>query len=657
MKNSTLLAGPRRVVVDRIHPAVNDGNFPVKRVLGDFIEIRAHVFADSHDIVGVEVRIASLTTDYVDTVPMHGLDNDEWIANARLPEIGLYEYSVVGYIDHFASWHSGFLKKADSGAPVDVELLIGSELLLAASRRAKGDERKQLAAWGKALADTSVSVEERIGLARRPEVRDLAVGFPDYSLSTASDRQMLLIERERAAFSTWYEYFPRSCSDDGQRHGTFADAETRLPEIAKLGFNVVYFPPVHPIGEKFRKGKNNALVAGEDDVGSPWAIGSKEGGHKAIHSELGTLDDFKQFIARSEKLGLEVAMDIAFQCAPDHPWVVEHPGWFRWRPDGTVQYAENPPKKYQDILPINFETEDWQALWEELKSVFEYWIEVGVKIFRVDNPHTKSFEFWRWCILEIKKEFPEVIFLAEAFTRPKRKYRLAKGGFTQGYTYFTWRNHAWDMREYLTELTQSETKEYFWPNFWPNTPDILHEDLQRGNRATFMGRYILAATLSSNIGIYGPAYELMDREPFPGKEEYNNNEKYQLKAWNWDAPGNLKAEIARVNEIRNCHPALQRTFNLFFGECDNPNILCYLKQNFDRSDQILVIVNMDWNHPQAGTVSVPLHHLGFGSDGEYLVVDLYDPARTRYRWRGSHNYVKLDPRIRPAHIFKVSRLG
>ena len=463
----------------------------------------------------------------------------------------------------------------------------------------------------------------------------------------------MLIERELAAFSAWYEYFPRSCVFDGVTHGTFKDAAKQLPLIHEMGFNIVYFPPIHPVGREFRKGKNNTLTPGVDDVGSPWAVGAKEGGHKSIHPELGTLEDFRGFLDEAEMRGMEVALDIAFQCAPDHPWVKQHPQWFRWRPDGTVQYAENPPKKYQDILPINFESEDWENLWDELKSVFEFWIEQGVKVFRVDNPHTKSMEFWRWCILNIKAKHPEVIFLAEAFTRPKRKYFLAKGGFTHGYTYFTWRNTATELRAYVEELTQTEAKEYFWPNFWPNTPDILHADLQSGNRATFIGRYVLAATLSSNIGIYGPAYELLDHEPYPCKEENNHSEKYQLKAWDLDKPGNIRAEIARVNALRNQHEAFQRTFNVLFIPCNNSHIIAYLKQNFDKTDRFIVVVNMDWENKQVGTLDLSPEHLGLAHEGSLRLVDQFAWSPKEYLWKGTNPYLELDPKKSPAHIFQI----
>lgn len=646
---------PQRAVIDFVKPSVDGGAFPFKRVLWDRVTFRAGVIADSHDLLTVEFRIRKAATRKWDSFKMWPVGNDEFVCDYDLNEIGLFEYEVAAAIDHFGSWASGFAKKVDSGTDVSVDLLIGAELIKQAATRAKGDTAKQLSDWGDFLGDAGRDLEQRIHLVREHGLNQLVRSYPDVSLEVRSQPGQMLVERERAAFSTWYEYFPRSCSGSEERHGTLQDARSRLGEIARMGFQVVYFPPIHPIGRVNRKGRNNSLTPSAEDVGSPWAIGAEEGGHKAILPALGSFDDFHELRNDAEEHGLELALDIAFQCAPDHPWVKEHPQWFRWRPDGTVQYAENPPKRYEDILPINFETEDFKALWNELKSVFEFWIEQGVKIFRVDNPHTKSMAFWHWCILEIKLVHPEVIFLAEAFTRPKRKYWLAKAGFTHGYTYFTWRNHPLDIREYVEELTQTEVSDYFWPNFWPNTPDILHADLQQGNRATFIGRYVLAATLSANTGIYGPAYELLDQEPYPGKEEYNNNEKYQLKAWDWDAPGNIKAEIAAINRIRNENPAFQRTQNVCFVDCNNTQMIAYLKQNFDRTNQFIVVVNMDWNSVQAGTLSIPLERLGFGPDAEFSVTDLLDSSRPNYRWRGSKNYVKLDPKKTPAHIFRVQR--
>lgn len=649
-------SGRSRVVIENLTPSLDSGRYPIKRVLGDAIQMRVTAFADSHDLITVDFcHRRKGSVEWVRN-SMQDAGNDEWTYDFQAWEIGLYEYTVIASIDHFGSWRDGFGKKLESGAPINIELLIGGDLVLDAAKWAKGEDKKRLAQYGKILKDEDLGYRERIDTAHSEDLRWLVSRYLDREMQTTAPTCLLLVERKLAVFSTWYEYFPRSCGADALTHGTFNDAKNRLFEIDRMGFSVVYFPPIHPIGKAFRKGKNNSLTPSETDPGSPWACGGETGGHKDILPELGTLDDFRSFMLEANRYEIEVALDIAFQCSPDHPWVTEHPSWFKWRPDGTVQYAENPPKKYQDILPINFETDDWKALWQELKSVFDYWIDVGVKIFRVDNPHTKSFHFWNWCILEIKKDHPEVIFLAEAFTRPHRKYNLAKAGFTHGYTYFTWRNTPSEMREYLTELSTSETKDYFWPNFWPNTPDILHEDLQVKNRAVYLGRYVLAATLSSNIGIYGPAYELMDHEPFPGKEEYNNNEKYELKQWDWNASGNIKDEIARINAIRNSHPALQRTFNVFFADSDNAHFLCYLKQNWDRSDQILVVVNMDWEYTQSGFIHLPLDHIGVGENDSFSVRDLLDPYEAEYTWTGYKNFIKLDPKIRPAHIFKIKRL-
>jgi|TARA_B110000438_G_scaffold291359_1_gene328201 starch synthase (maltosyl-transferring) len=646
---------PQRVVIDYVKPSVDGGAFPFKRVLWDRVTFRAAVITDSHDLLTVELRIRKAGSRNWDRLKMGPTGNDEYACEYDLTELGLFEYEVGAGIDHFGSWASGFAKKVDSGTDISVDLLIGAELIKKASARARGDTAKQMSDWADFLSDTERDFDQRLKLIREHSLNELLRSYPDKALEVKSQPGQMLVERERASFSTWYEYFPRSCSNDGVRHGTLQDARSRLGEVSRMGFQVIYFPPIHPIGHVNRKGRNNSLTPTKDDVGSPWAIGSKEGGHKSILPALGTLGDFADLVSDASNHGLEVALDLAFQCAPDHPWVKEHPEWFNWRPDGTVQYAENPPKRYEDILPINFETADYKALWAELKSVFEFWIEQGVTIFRVDNPHTKSMAFWHWCILELKMVHPETIFLAEAFTRPKRKYWLAKAGFTHGYTYFTWRNNPSDLREYIEELTQTEVADYFWPSIWPNTPDILHADLQKGNRATFIGRYVLAATLSSNIGIYGPAYELLDTEPYPGKEEYINNEKYQLKAWDWNAPGNIKAEIAAVNRIRNENRAFQRTQNVSFIDCDNPQIIAYMKQNFDRTNQFIVVVNMDWFNPQSGTLNISLESMGFGPDAEFTITDLLDPSRTSYRWRGTNNFVKLDPAKSPAHIFQVQR--
>jgi starch synthase (maltosyl-transferring) len=656
-------AGNRRVIIEHIRPSLRGGvggaggaggTFPIKRVVGDWIPFEVDVFADSHDLIQVELRFRRAGRDAEwQSLPMRALGNDAFTATYRAETIGLFEYEVAALVDHFASWAEGFAKKHAEAQPLDVECAIGAQLLADASGRAPADHAKLLAGWADQLKDDARPIDERIQLALSRHVNGIARLYPQRAWESVSPRHLLLVERERAAFSSWYEFFPRSCRYDGRTHATFGDAAKQLPLIRKMGFNVVYLPPIHPIGRQFRKGKNNTLEAGQNDVGSPWAVGAKEGGHTSVLPELGTLEDFRGFVAEAAKHDMEVALDIAFQCAPDHPWVKSHPEWFRWRPDGTVQYAENPPKKYQDILPINFETEDWAALWEALKSVFLFWVAQGVTIFRVDNPHTKSLEFWNWCVLNIKAEHPEVIFLAEAFTRPKRKYYLGKAGFTHGYTYFTWRNHPAELRQYVEELSHSGTQDYFWPNFWPNTPDILHADLQSGLRSAFIGRYILAATLSSNMGIYGPAYELCDSEPFPGKEENNHNEKYQLKAWDLDRPGNIRAEIARMNALRNAHPAFQRTFNVSFIDCSNDRILAFLKQNFDRSDRFLVVVNMDWAHKQVGTLDLSPAQLELGDHLPLHLVDRLPASPRDYLWESASPYVELDPAISPAHVFQI----
>ena len=455
----------------------------------------------------------------------------------------------------------------------------------------------------------------------------------------------------RAGFSSWYELFPRSASPESGRHGTFKDVKALLPRIAELGFDVLYFPPIHPIGRVKRKGKNNSLTATETDPGSPWAVGNEQGGHKAIHPELGTLKDFKDLVGSAKKQGIEIALDIAFQCAPDHPWVAEHPQWFKWRPDGTVQYAENPPKRYEDILPLNFETEDWQALWEELKSVFDYWIAQGVNIFRVDNPHTKSFYFWEWVIGAIRKEHPETIFLAEAFTRPRLMERLAKAGFTQSYSYFTWRNTKADFEEYLTELTKTELRHYMRPNFWPNTPDILHEELVHGGDNKHIIRLILAATLSSNYGVYGPVYEFGINEPFPGKEEYIDNEKYEIKHWDWKRLTKIGEVTMRLNRIRKANPALQTTANIEFAETTSDQILCYIKRDEASANTLIIAVNLDPFNTQAANVTIPLKLLGIVDATSYTVRDLL--SGDTYTWQGVTNYVQLNPYEMPAHIFEV----
>jgi len=529
---------------------------------------------------------------------------------------------------------------------------MGAELIETAAARATGCDAELMKAAVRMLNDRNAAVDKR----RAAEDPELAVAMRRHAerrFMTRYDRELtLVVDRERARFSAWYEFFPRSCL--GDRHSRLRDCDKQLRYIASMGFDVAYLPPIHPIGRAFRKGPNNVLSAGPDDLGSPWAIGGPEGGHKAMHPDLGTLEDFRWFVGRAKEYGLEIALDIAFQCSPDHPYVKEHPEWFRRRPDGSVQYAENPPKKYQDIYPFDFECEAWESLWRELKSVVEFWIEQGVRIFRVDNPHTKPFAFWEWLINGIRNAHPDILFLSEAFTRPKVMHRLAKLGFTHSYTYFAWRNTKDELTEYFTALTRSEGREYFRPHIWPNTPDILSEYLQFGGRPAFMVRLVLAATLAANYGIYGPAFELAEGRPRePGSEEYRDSEKYQLRRWDLDRPDSLRDFIARVNRIRRENPALQYDWNLHFHVVDNDKLICYSKASESQNDIILVVVNLDPHHRQSGWVELPLDALGIHGEQPYQMHDLLTDAR--FLWNGPRNYVELDPQSTPAHIFRLRR--
>lgn len=479
-------------------------------------------------------------------------------------------------------------------------------------------------------------------------------GSTDLKSATSYGKELqVLVDREKARFSSWYELFPRSYSKVPGRHGTFQELKDHLPYVASMGFDVLYLTPIHPIAHTKRKGKNNTPAAQPGEPGSPWAIGAKEGGHKHVHPELGTLEDFRRFLRRADEFGLEVALDIALQCSPEHPYVREHPEWFRKRPDGSIQYAENPPKKYEDIVPFDFTCRQWRALWEEMKSILLFWIRQGVRIFRVDNPHTKPFEFWEWLISEIRKDHPDVLFLSEAFTRPKIMARLAKLGFTQSYTYFTWRNNRGELADTFTELTRIPMREFFRSSVWPNTPDILTPVLQEGGPAAFRARLVLAATLGASYGIYGAAFELCENRPRePGSEEYLNSEKYEIKRWELDRPDSLKGLITRVNRIRRENPALQTDEGLAFHPIDNDQMICYSKSGRDGPGRIVVVVNLDPRQKQAGTVDLPVEWFGLKSDQSYEVRDLL--SGSTYSWRGPRNYVDLDPARTPAHIFRLN---
>jgi starch synthase (maltosyl-transferring) len=654
--------GKSRVIIGSVMPCVDNGLFPVKRVEGEQVQIDAHIFADGHDTVCAALQFRRRGEQNWKETPFTELPNDEWEARFTPQGIGLHEYRVVAWVDHFRFWFESFGKKLKEGQNMAVELRIGAKLAVEAAERTDGGDAHELREIAAKLASEGDDQSGRNAIAQGAALFALATRHPDRARATYSQVFPLDVERERALFSSWYEFFPRSWGPVPGRHGTLRNAIAHLDGIKQMGFSVVYLPPVSPIGTTFRKGRNNALVAAPEDPGSPWAIGSSEGGHKSVNPQLGTLDDFRAFVARTNELGMEVALDIAFQCSPDHPYVKEHPQWFNWRPDGTIQYAENPPKKYQDIVPFNFECDDWQNLWHELKSIFDFWYAQGVKIFRVDNPHTKSMEFWRWCLSTLKAEHPETIYLAEAFTRPKKMYRLAKGCFTQSYSYFAWRNSRDELREYVEELTQTDVAEFFWPNFWPNTPDILHDYIVTGRRNACIARMVLAGTLCSNWGIYGPAFELCEHDPFPGKEEYNHNEKYEIKQWDWERPGNLKKLIARFNLIRNTNPALQRFRNVTFAPTDNPALIAYVKKTPDLSNIIIAVVNLDAANTQSGWLELPLWQMGIGDNESFAVRDLFsqdlpDGEMDVYRWTGRRNFVSLRPGGKQAHIFLVSKAG
>lgn len=645
--------GTRRVVIEGVTPEVDGGEFPIKRTRSDIVEVEADIFVDGHDVISAALLFRHESEPNWRETPFEALGNDRWRAVFRVDELGRYVYSMIAWIDRFKSWRRDLNKRADAGAHADVDLLIGAALLEETGARAGADGQK-LREWAKSLSDRKRDLSDKLALALSDDLAELVERFPDRNSATKYARDLsVVVDREKARFSSWYEMFPRSCAGESGHHGTFKNCERMLPYVASMGFDVLYLPPIHPIGRTQRKGKNNTVVCAASDPGSPWAIGGAEGGHKSIHPDLGTIADFKSLVKQAESLGIELALDLAFQCSPDHPYVREHPEWFRHRPDGSVQYAENPPKKYEDIFPLDFTSEQWRGLWQELLSVVQFWIDQGIRIFRVDNPHTKPLPFWQWLIGEVKKENPDVIFLAEAFTRPKVMYRLAKLGFSQSYTYFTWRNTKPELTQYFNELTRGQAREYFRPNLWPNTPDILSEYLQFGGRPAFMIRLILAATLGASYGIYGPAFELLeDRPREPGSEEYLNSEKYEIRNWNREKSDSLKELIARVNRIRKENPALQSNESLRFHEVDSEQILCYTKQSEDLSNVIAVVVNLDPHHSHSGWVKFPIETLKLDPLDSYQAHDLLTGAR--FLWHGERNFVELNPTA-PAHILRLRR--
>ncbi|GAB3807413.1 alpha-1,4-glucan--maltose-1-phosphate maltosyltransferase [Spirosoma humi] len=669
--------GRARVVIERVSPELDGGRFPIKAIPGDVVAVEADIFADGHDYLTVVLLYKHTDDANWTEMAMAPLVNDRWGASFVVERQGRYLYTFEAWINHPASWqHEIHLKVAD-GQRITSELLAGATYLDGMLERAGGKKTDAPAVKSKSKKKVEISDEipdvkvlrelaalfragsnapdgdqynEAVSVAESDQFTFYANRYPERSHTTRYAHELgVEVDRARAGFSTWYCLFPRSASRQEGVHGTFRDVEALLPRISGMGFDVLYLPPIHPIGTAHRKGKNNSVICQPGEPGVPYGIGSEEGGHDTIHSELGTVDDFKHLIAIAKNYEMEIAMDLAIQCSPDHPWAKEHPEWFKKRPDGTIQYAENPPKKYQDIYPVYFETEDWRNLWEELKRVLLVWGSWGVRIIRVDNPHTKPFVFWEWIIAEVKKEYPDMIFLSEAFTKPKVMQELAKRGFAHSYTYYTWRNTKAELQEYMTELTQGEMKHYFRPNFWPTTHDINPYSLQSGHEPQFLIRYFMAATLSSNYGIYGPSFELMEHVPFPNKEEYLNSEKYEIRLWDWDKTNKLTYLITLVNRIRRDNVALQTTNNLAFCTVSDDAIMAYLK--ITGTNRLLIVVNTDAYQRRAGMVQVPIWQLGIGYDQPYKVHDLLTGAY--YTWQGEQNYVELDPYVLPMHLFRI----
>jgi starch synthase (maltosyl-transferring) len=639
-----------RVVIEAVTPEVDGGRHPVKRTVGQDVRVEADLFTDGHDSVAGDLLYRRHGDEDWQRTGLRALGNDRFAGRFRVSDLGEYQYTLEAWVDPFETWRRDLEKRRAADQDVAVALEVGARLVEAAAERVP-EQAQRLGEWARLLRDDALGPTGEES-SNALELSQLMRGLPSPGTVRRYSRVLgVVVERRIAAFSSWYEFFPRSCGDAvAQRHGTFGDCLGMLDYVARLGFSVVYLPPIHPIGRTARKGPNNDPAGGEDVWGSPWAIGAREGGHKSIHPALGTQDDFAAFVARARELGLEVALDIAFQCAPDHPYVEEHPEWFKHRPDGTIQYAENPPKRYQDIYPFDFENSASEALWKELYSVVLYWVEQGVTIFRVDNPHTKPFRFWEWLIRKIKRQHPETVFLAEAFTRPKVMHHLAKLGFSQSYTYFTWRNSKPELTEYFTELALGAGREYFRPNVWPNTPDILHEYLQHGGRPAFVIRLLLAATLAANYGIYGPAFELLEHLPLhPGSEEYLDSEKYQLRNWELEREDSLSELIAVLNRIRNGHPALQDDWSLVFHEIDNALLLAFSKRH--RDQVLLMVVTLDPVHAQSGWLHVPLESFGLPLDAPYIAHDLLTDAR--FEWYGSRTFIKLDPHGQPGHVLRL----
>ncbi len=639
-----------RVIIENVQPQLDAGAFAIKRIVGQKVTVTADVFPDGHDVIQCRVLYKHQSDKKWSEVRMQPTQNDEWTAEFTVEKQGTYTYYVQAWVDYALNWQHGTERKIQDHQHVKSELLEGAEYVEQIIKLASKDEKAYLKKIAQQFTDPK-QYELAIASAMSHELTALFTKYPILYIENQSHELQVYVDRAKALFSTWYEFFPRSASSEPGKHGTFKDCEKLLPRVAAMGFDTLYFPPIHPIGEVNRKGKNNATNAEPGDVGSPWGIGSQYGGHKSTHPELGSIDDFKSLVQKAQSLGIEIAMDYALQAAPDHPWVKEHKEWFKWRPDGTVQYAENPPKKYQDIQPIYFETTDWKNLWKELLDTALFWVEeCGIRVFRVDNPHTKPFYFWGWLIGEIKKKHPDVLFLSEAFTRPKIMNELAKQGFTQSYTYFTWRNTKQELIEYLTELTQTDQKEYYRPNFWPNTPDINPFALQSGNESVHLQKYFLAATLSSSVGIYGPVFEYIVSAPMAaGKEEYLNSEKYEVAHWDWTIENKLTTLITRINHIRRAQLSLQQTNNLVFCNTNNDQILAYYKFDDDKTNETLMVVSLDAHNTAQAMVQLPISEIG---NQPIEIQDLI--TGNTYHWDKEWNFVELHPDV-PFHLFQIKR--
>lgn len=641
-----------RVIIEEVTPQIDNGSYPIHTVVGEIINVQASIFADGHDVIAAQLCYKHESEKKWKTARFSSLENDTWSTSFITEKQGVYEYKIEGWVDYALNWQHGIHRKIDDGQTVTSELLEGVEYLDKIIAQANKTEIEYLNHL-KALFQEKEHYNEAINEAISSKLHKIFVQYPEKFLVNTSQNFKAYCDREKARFSTWYEFFPRSAAPIKGEHGTFKDCEKLLPRVAKMGFDTLYFPPVHPIGEVNRKGKNNTTTVQKGDVGSCWGIGSQYGGHKDLHPNLGTTEDFKSLVNTAASLGIEIAMDFALQAAPDHPWVKQHPEWFKWRPDGTVQYAENPPKKYQDILPIYFESKDWKNLWKEMLATALYWVEqLNIKVFRVDNPHTKPFYFWGWLINEVKKKHPDVLFLSEAFTRPKIMQQLAKQGFTQSYTYFTWRNSKHELIEYITQLTTTNQKHYFRPNFWPNTPDINPWALQTNNEAVYLQKYFLAATLSSNTGVYGPVFEYMQGEALPGREEYLNSEKFEIRHWDWSIENKLTTLITKINHIRKDQKALQQTNNIVFLPIENNNIIAYYKYDQYQENEIICVVNLDPYYTQSGMVQLPLQKMKINAGHQVKVSDLI--TQSSYIWDKEWNYVELHP-VLPFHLFKVER--